>query len=145
VKKEELRDAYWLLQHRRGVPTAQIARESRRSIRAVQLGMTRARSREMPSAEAPHYSTVKALQPHLVPLFPITSFEPGSVCPHKVPMESLDTDLYCMCCDKSGRDDHPALQRDPRTDPKPDPKPPAPEPEKLTRRQKRAKKFGRAS
>lgn len=51
--------------------------------------------------------------------------------------EAPEGSACCMKCNKSGRDDHPKLQRDPRTDPKPEPKPPTSAEPKLTRKQKR--------
>ena len=59
--------------------------------------------------------------PRLVPLFPIGSFTPGSVCPHHGPIRPGSV-FCCMICSRSGMDGHPALKRDPRTDPRPEPK-----------------------
>lgn len=102
--------------------------------------------------------------PKLVPLFPITTFVPGSVCPHgyweiyndgeriwrlsRKPPKG--TSLVCMVCHKSGKDGHPGLKRDRTTDPTPDPKPSAESPkackpaEAETRRQRRRRLFGEA-
>lgn len=72
----------------------------------------------------------------LVPLFPITSFVPGSACPHHGPIRP-GSSLCCMVCDTSGLDHHPALQRDPATDPKPERKPDRKPQTRKTRRKTR--------
>jgi hypothetical protein len=41
--------------------------------------------------------------PALVPLFPITSFEPGSRCPHHGRIKR-GSRFVCMCCHQSGLD-----------------------------------------
>jgi hypothetical protein len=41
--------------------------------------------------------------PALVPLFPITSFEPGSKCPHHGRIKR-GSRFVCMCCHQSGLD-----------------------------------------
>lgn len=94
------------------------------------------------SVEAPTTIADRPLirPPVLRPLFPITSFVPGSACPHGrwdvvqgedgpervwVPSRRppRGTSLVCMVCHKSGKEGHPGLKRDPFTDPRPDPKP----------------------
>jgi hypothetical protein len=47
--------------------------------------------------------------PRLVPLFPVGSFTPGSVCGHYGPIERGSV-FCCMICHNSGQDDHPSLQ-----------------------------------
>jgi hypothetical protein len=83
------------------------------SLRRVQIGISRARLKEVSPAGAP----IKP--PRLEPIFPITSFTPLSACPHHGPI-AKGSSLTCMVCGQSGMDGHPALRRDPRTEPKPD-------------------------
>jgi len=47
--------------------------------------------------------------PVLIPLFPATSFVPGSPCPHHGPIPP-GSDFVCMRCHQSGRDGHPIFQ-----------------------------------
>jgi hypothetical protein len=58
----------------------------------------------------------------LIPLFPIGAFTPRSACPHHDTIER-GSRLCCMVCHGSGMDDHPGLERDPKTDPSPEPTP----------------------
>ena len=50
-------------------------------------------------------------EPALEPLFPITSFVPGSPCPHHGPIKD-GSGFICMCCHNGSRriERHPALQ-----------------------------------
>lgn len=134
------RRALWLQWLRSGETTAAIARMAGVSRRTVQYGIAAARKAE--EAAPPRPSVPVPEPPRLVPLFPISSFTPGSECGHRGPVRAGSV-LCCMVCHASGIDDHPGLRRDPRTDPRPEPRPPAPAkpgaPE--TRRQRRARQF----
>jgi len=69
------------------------------------------------------------------PLWTANGLTPATRCPHGFWIDDTD---FCPVCHKTGQEDHPELQRDPRTDPKPEPVPPPPPPPKpLTRREKR--------
>ena len=58
--------------------------------------------------------------PRLIPLFPASSFVPGSECGHRGPLPA-GSPFVCMVCHESGHDDHPGLVRDPASDPPPEP------------------------
>jgi hypothetical protein len=140
------REYIWLWDHRHGMSPEQIARAFGTSPRRVRLGLTRAAAGEHGvSQTTPTDGTAPVVrEPRLIPMFPITSFWPGSQCGHyrMIPMGSL---FCCMVCHRSGIEGHPALQRDPREDPEPEPKPTAPprkKPAVLTRKQKRAILYG---
>lgn len=73
-----------------------------------------------------------------------------------VPRLNAGTLLCCMVCSRSGMDDHPALRRDPKLDPAPEPPPKSPASAAVgrgrkgpkgeeTRRESRARKFGRVA
>lgn len=127
----EARDAEWLRLHKQGWTVDEIAKTSKSGRRNVERGLARARAdeasrpEEHDAAQSQSRDDAAAQIPwwlELVPLFPIEAFTPKSKCRHRgpIPPGSLDC---CMVCSASGVDDHPALQRDPRTDPKPEPKP----------------------
>ena len=86
-------------------------------------------------------------EPILEPLFPVTTYDPRSLCPHRGPIEE-DSPFVCMVCHFSGIEDHPALQRSQRTDPPPEPRPKAfvaPLKKQIeTRQQRRLRQFGPA-
>lgn len=128
----EARDAEWLRLHKQGWTVAEIAKTSNSGGRNVERGLARARTAEASRIEEiaseGGSQTRDEAEPQipwwleLVPLFPINAFTPNSQCRHRgpIPPGSLDC---CMVCSASGVDDHPALQRDPRTDPRPEPRP----------------------
>ncbi len=79
----------------------------------------------------------------LIPLFPLDSFTPTSVCPHHG-LIRRGSSLVCMVCHASGLDFLPWLQRDSRSDPRPERKrytPPFVRGRKETRRERRARLF----
>lgn len=138
------REDHWLELLRRGRTIRQIAAAAKLKIRRIQQGLARARARELESVRALPQVREVPREPRLIPLFPILPFVPGSICPHHGPIREGSV-FCCMVCSQSGKDHHPALQRDPRTDPKPDPKPKplasAAATLPLTRRQKRSLAF----
>jgi hypothetical protein len=129
----------WLWDVRHGISTKEIAIREGVSVRRVRFGVGRARAQERgrPSEAA-------SQPPRLIPLFPIGSYVPQSVCGHRQPIEPGSL-FYCVVCHSSGIDGHPALNRDPLTDPAPEPKPaPALAPKKTgreTRKQRRQREF----
>jgi hypothetical protein len=137
------REFIWLWDHRHGVSTQEIATREKLSDRRVRFGIARARSNEPLISSA----TAALRPPRLEPLFPILSFTPSSACPHYGRMRR-GTIFCCMVCHRSGRENHPALQRDPASDPTPEPKPPPepkPKPKEETRKQKRFRLFSKAA
>lgn len=138
------REDHWLELLHRGRTIRQIAAAAGLKIRRIQQGLARARDRERELMQTLPQLRKIPREPRLVPLFPITPFMPGSICPHHGPIRA-GSDFCCMICSQSGKDGHPALQRDPQTDPKPDPKPEslaaATTILPLTRRQKRLLAF----
>jgi hypothetical protein len=163
----EAREYVWLDDVRRGISIREVANREGLSIRRVQLGVTRARlrddlSRKTNSRNRDFLRMMDSTRtmswgvgargddpersgrqpPQLIPLFPIGPFTPRSTCPHHGPIRRGSA-FCCMVCFRSGMDDHPALQRNPRTDPRPDPKPsgPAPAAGRETRKQRRQRLF----
>jgi hypothetical protein len=116
----------WLYDMRHGLSIPEIAIRAGVSVARVRYGVKRALAQEQPiCSEAlnkqPSPGTRTIHPPRLVPLFPIGPYTPQSACPHRVPIEPGSV-LCCMVCHCSGMDEHPAMQRDPRTDPIPEPK-----------------------
>jgi hypothetical protein len=116
----------WLYDLRHGLSIPEIAIRAGVSVGRVRYGVKRALAQEKPICsqalnKRPSPSTRTIHPPRLVPLFPIGPYTPQSACPHRVPIEPGSL-LCCMVCHRSGVDDHPAMQRDPRTDPIPEPK-----------------------
>jgi hypothetical protein len=105
--------------------------------------------RKAPPPLLSEFATIADRRPHtpkLEPLFPVTTYEPLSRCPHRGLIEE-DSPFVCMVCHQSGIEGHPGLQRNARTDPQPEPAPPKPHraPLKLkveTRHQRRARIYG---
>lgn len=142
----------WLYDLRHGLSVHEIAIREGVSVGRVRYGVKRAQAQEeLVSSDAlieplsPSAGTIR--QPRLVPLFPIGPYTPQSACPHRVPIETGSA-LCCMVCHCSGMDEHPAMQRDPKTDPNPEPKPvlssarhPEPGAQRETRKQRRQKQF----
>lgn len=128
-------ESIWLAETRDGTDVRLIARREKMSVRRVQMGVTRARLREMAKIRRRSSSSSGAISyqnesgtkpdaktlPHLIPLFPIGPFTPSSSCGHRHPIRAGSA-FCCMVCHASGIDDHPELKRDPKTDPKPEPK-----------------------
>jgi len=117
----------WLYDLRHGLSIPEIAIRAGVSIGRVRYGVKRALAQEKPiCADALNKQSSRSTRtihsPRLVPLFPIGPYTPQSACPHRVPIEPGSV-LCCMVCHRSGMDEHPAMQRDPRTDPIPEPKP----------------------
>ncbi len=143
---DEVLESIWLDEIREGANIRSIARREKLSVRRVQMGVTRARLREMAKIRRRSLNSAKVssnqnesglkadakILPRLVPLFPIGSFTPGSSCGHRHPIRAGSV-FCCMVCHASGMDDHPELKRDPKTDPAPELKPSAP-PRQATRR-----------
>jgi len=137
------RELIWLDEIRRGYTIKKIARREGLGCRRIQHGVSRARERGNMSRTRDSVcstnlqerngkipvSAGRAIRddpnrpPRLVPLFPIGAFTPGSACPHHGPIRSGSV-FCCMVCSQSGKDDHPALKRDPQTDPRPEHKAP---------------------
>jgi hypothetical protein len=142
------REYVWLWDARHGTSIQEIADREKLSPRRVRLGISRARAQEQSTTGAT--ADAKAIRPpRLTPLFPIAAYVPTSGCAHKGPMPR-GTLLCCMICHRSGVDGHPALQRDRATDPKPEAKAPPlssepAKPMKETRKQKRARIFGKSA
>lgn len=156
----EVRESLWLEDVRCGHRTAEIAAREGLSPRRIQLGIARARDREMAlrgwSSRARDRLQEREMSgaeagdaggrwdrdrvPLLIPIFPVQAFTPRSECPHHGPIRP-GTPFCCMVCSQSGMDAHPALKRDPRTDPKPEPRPAASAPRESkvgsTRKEKR--------
>ncbi len=140
------RELSWLEEVRCGKSIKEIARQERLSCRSIQLGVSRAREKanhqisrssntrfsgDLHTRDEVASGAVRSLSgdardrpPRLMPLFPVGSFTPQSVCPHHGPIPRGSV-FCCMVCSRSGFDDHPALKRDPRTDPRPESKPAA--------------------
>ena len=131
----------WLDLVERGTPVATLARRHHLAIPVVQAAIDAARAQLAAHVEALRLLT----PPPLYLFFPIPGLFPGSTCNHdRVPLP--DGSLGCCAvCSRSGRDDHPCLDRFPSLEPAPEPEPPATEPEPLTRKQKRALKHVHAS
>lgn len=130
----EVLESFWLEEVREGASPRTIAQRERVSLRRVQLGVSRARLRELAKARSAAATAASArrwdyegtsaearMVPRLIPLFPIESFTPTSTCGHHRPIRT-GSRFCCMVCHTSGMDDHPGLKRDPRTDPAPEPK-----------------------
>ena len=134
----------WLYDCRHGLSLTAIAQRDAVSIGRVRFGLHRARGLQARTDSGPSLEErVRSIRaPGTVPLFPVTSYTPGSACPHHGPI-GPGSRLCCMVCHQSGLDGHPALARDARSDPKPDPKPQPPPaagpggPATETRRQRR--------
>ena len=137
-------ESVWLWASRHGVNANELATREGVSIRRVRLGLVAAHFRESGSflRDVRH-------PPRLVPLFPLGPYTPQSVCRHDGPIEQGSL-FCCMVCHRSGHDDHPALQRDPRFDQSHDGKLRIPLPKRLgeqrirreTRKQRRQRLFG---
>jgi hypothetical protein len=119
--KTAAKEYVWLYDHRHGMSASEIAARDRVSIQRVVFGLGRARAQEKASTRnnLSEITSPKLLGPRLVPLFPIGQYTPSSACAHRVPIERGST-LCCMVCHQSGVDQHPLLQRDPKTEPPPD-------------------------
>ena len=120
----------WLALLRGGLTIAEIATECGRPQRRVRDGIDEARLRERQSGP-PRRNPIR-----LEPLFPITSFVPGSTCPHHGPIKRTSV-FCCMICHATGRDDHPEFAATP-DDPTPDANPQTQRDVLLTRRERRA-------
>lgn len=133
LPKREIRatEDGWLTLRRGGMTVQEIADECGQPYAAVHEGISRARMRERRRPEQ-RKAPWKA-----VPLFPLDSFTPHSRCPHHGPIRPYSS-FVCMVCHATGRDNHPLLQRDPRTDPAPAPKPDPPTNPLATRKERRA-------
>ena len=142
----------WLYDLRHGLSIHEIAVRAGVSIGRVRYGVKRARAQEKPISsiaviEQSSSNAETIRPPRLIPLFPVGPYTPQSACPHRVPIKPGSA-LCCMVCHRSGKDDHPALQRDSQTDPSPEPRlvpTPARQPglgaPLETRRQRRRKQF----
>lgn len=129
-------ESIWLTEVRLGTSVRTIAKREGLSRQRIQHGVTRARLRELGRAnrlarrardlhagDADDFDVLDAASiPTLVPLFPVGPLTPSSECCHHGPIRP-GSNFCCMICHASGIDDHPALQRDPKTDPAPEPKP----------------------
>jgi hypothetical protein len=114
----------WLWDVRHGASIPRIAEREGVSVELIEAGITRALLSEDPdSSDAVAYRIERP--PRLVPLFPVGSFTPTSVCPHCGPI-TRGSLFCCMMCHRSGIDGHPALQLDPRTEPQLERKPSRP-------------------
>jgi hypothetical protein len=148
------REYIWLYDLRHGVGIKQTAAREGLSVGRVRYGVARARALEKKSTQNSLNMPIGgngdvAHSPRLIPLFPIGPYTPQSDCPHHEPI-GQGSAFCCMVCHRSGMDEHPALQRDPRTDPAPESRPePAPQPalqpmasDSLeTRKQRRRRKY----
>lgn len=138
----------WLWDVRHGASIQEIAAREELSPRRVRAGIARAQALEKSTSGDTAESKIRP--PRLEALFPITSYTPLSICPHRRAIER-DSIFCCMVCHQSGVDDHPALQRSHATDPKPEQKPPPPcmtgakTKSRETRRQRRARIYGTPS
>ncbi len=146
----------WLFDLRHGISIEEIATREGLSAGRVRSGVTRAKGLEKKSSQdspnLPMGGNGDIVQgPRLIPLFPIGPYTPQSACPHREPI-GKGSAFCCMVCHRSGMDDHPALQRDPRTEPTPETKPeavPQPDPQPKsgesleTRKERRRRKFDR--
>ncbi len=119
-------ESLWLYETRTGHDIRSIARREGLGERRIQVGVMRAKLREIAktrgsgTGDQPVRFDARSL-PRLVPLFPIGPFTPNSVCGHRHPIRAGSI-FCCMVCHASGVDDHPGLNRDPRTEPTPEPK-----------------------
>jgi hypothetical protein len=131
------REYVWLWDYRHGTTTQEIADREHLSERRVRFGLARARSYERPTGDT---LAAAPRAPRLEPIFPIGMLVLTSLCPHFRPIR-VGSVIYCVVCDKSGMDAHPALKRSPATDPPPEkkPEPPAKPSKEETRKQKRAR------
>jgi hypothetical protein len=150
------REYIWMYDMDHGLSCKEIAVREGLSVGRIESGAARARelnkrfSQDSPGMTIPGKGR-GAHNPTLVPLFPVGAYTPQSPCPHREPIERGSA-FCCMVCHRSGMDEHPALQRDPRMDPAPESKPePAPEPALQpkasgsleTRKARRRRKFAR--
>lgn len=131
-----IQESIWLAEVREGHSVHTIAQRDNLSRQRIQFGVTRARLREAAkisrleqiAAEAARHrelgipAEATPVAPRLVPLFPIGPLVPTSKCGHNGPLRA-GSSFCCMICHTSGKDDHPALRRDPKTDPAPEPMP----------------------
>ncbi len=135
-------DSLWAWLEREGLSRRSIARRAGVSVRTVQLGLARAKARRAnpPIGRKPR-------PPRLEPLFGCRPFTPQSDCPHRGPIRGGER-VACMVCHKTGIEDHPALQRDPRTDPAREPRRAGRTvgraQDRETRKQRRARLFARS-
>jgi hypothetical protein len=131
------REYVWLWDYRHGLNAQAIAIRDGVKVQRVEFGIARAQAQDKPGD-----SSTALRPPRLIPFFPIGPYTPLSSCGHHRPIEQ-GSFLCCMVCHRSGVDDHPALERDPRTEPAPEPKPaPAPmKPKCETRKQRRQRIF----
>jgi hypothetical protein len=100
-----------------GLSPAAVAGRYRVSTRTVQLAIATARAELEAFAE----SRRLLAPPPLTLFFPINGLFPISRCDHDrvaIPHGSV---ACCAVCHRSGRDNHPALDRFPAVEPKPDP------------------------
>ncbi len=116
------REYVWLWDHRHGLTAESIASREKLSVGRVLFGLSRAKAQErgvIAGDWRPDFGSVPRA-PWLVPMFPIGAYTPKSACGHRraIPAGSA---FCCMVCHQSGMDDHPALERDPRSDPAPEP------------------------
>ena len=115
----EVKESLWLEETRAGWSLGSIARKARVSDRRVQVGVTRARLRELSTAERLRLALTRGpgdvagsprpTLPRLVPLFPIGPLTPSSTCGHHGPIRPGSV-FCCMVCHASGHDDHPSLK-----------------------------------
>ncbi len=148
------REYIWMYDMDHGLSSKEIAVRDGLSVGRIESGAARARElNKRFSQDSPGMPTTGrgrgGHNPPLIPLFPVGAYTPQSPCPHREPIEKGSA-FCCMVCHRSGMDEHPALQRDPRTDPAPESKPePAPEPDLqskaseslATRKARRRRKF----
>lgn len=129
----EIQESIWLAEVRMGYSVHTIALRDNLSRQRIRFGVTRARLRE--AAKTSRLERIAAEEarrresgmppetapaaPRLVPLFPIGPLVPTSKCGHNGPIRA-GSSFCCMICHASGKDDHPALKRDPATDPAPE-------------------------
>jgi hypothetical protein len=132
----EIQSSIWLAEVRLGTSLRAIALQEQVSLRHVERRVKEARRQEEDKtirleridAEAARRrelgipAEATPVAPRLVPLFPIGPLVPTSKCGHNGPLRA-GSSFCCMICHTSGKDDHPALQRDPKTDPTPEPMP----------------------
>lgn len=152
------REWMWLYDYRHGMSLAEIAGYEGLSIERVWAGVERAAAHESKLSKDDLVENFKSFRENdmgfrLIPLFPIGAFTPQATCSHRDSIEK-GSRLCCMVCHASGMDDHPGLQRDPKTDPSPEPQPALPAdpvvqigPGKLeeTRKQRRRRQFVEAA
>jgi hypothetical protein len=129
----------WLDLVAEGLSPAAVAGRYRVSVRTVQLATAAARGELEAFAESRRLMT----PPPLTLFFPINGLFPVSRCNHDQVAIPHGDACCCAVCHRSGRDNHPALDRFPAVEPRPDPPlaPPALAGSRSrgpTRRQKRA-------